>query len=107
MSTEQAVLPASPSRNRWALAGMILGIAIWTVGWILILVAPAQMAIVIAGIVTSAIGLRKAKQVDEAGQAVCGGRGFAIAGLVMNCVAALGILMWLPFWIAFISNGGN
>ena len=107
MSTEQTALPASPSRNRWALAGMILGIAIWTVGWILILVAPAQVAIVIAGIVTSAIGLRKAKQVDEAGQAVCGGRGFAIAGLVMNCVAALGILMWLPFWIAFISNGGN
>lgn len=107
MTADPTALPAAPARNRWALAGMILGIAIWTVGWFLLLVAPAQMAIVIAGIVTSAIGLRKAKQVDESGQAVCGGRGFAIAGLVMNCVAAPGILIWLPFWIAFISNGGS
>ena len=107
MSTEQTVLPAAPSRNRWALAGMILGIAIWTVGWVLLWVPPAQVAIAVAGIVTSAIGLSKARQVDEDGQAVCGGRGFAIAGMVMSCVAALGLLPWLALWIASFSNGGS
>lgn len=107
MSTEQTAPPDCPSRNRWAVAGMTLGIAIWTVGWILLRVPPAQLAIVIAGIVTSAVGLRKAGQVDEEGRAVCGGRGFSIAGLVMGCVAAPGILIWMALWIASFSNGGS
>ena len=107
MTADTTAQPASTSRNRWALAGMILGVAIWTVGWVLLWVPPAQVAIAVAGIVASAIGLSKARQVDENGQAVCGGRGFAIAGMVMSCVAALGLLPWLALWIASFSNGGS
>ena len=107
MTADPTALPAAPARNRWALAGMILGIAMWTVGWFLLWVPPAQMAIAVAGIITSAIGLGKARQVDESGQAVCGGRGFAIAGMVMSCVAALGLLPWLALWIWSFSNGGS
>lgn len=107
MTADPTALPAAPARNRWALAGMILGVAIWGPGWLLLGVPLAQMAIVIAGIVTSAIGLSKARQVDESGQAVCEGRGFAIAGMVMSSVAAPGILIWLILWILSFSNGGS
>lgn len=107
MSTEQTDPPDCPSRNRWAVAGLTLGIAIWTVGWALLWVPPAQLAIVVAGIIASAVGLSRAGQVDEEGRAVCGGRGFSIAGLVMSCVAAPGILIWMALWIASFSNGGS
>lgn len=84
---------------------MILGIAIWTIGWFLLLFPPAQLAIVIVGIVASALGLRSAHRVDEEGRFVCGGRGMAIAGLTMNCIAAPGVLIWSLIFFAGMANG--
>lgn len=96
MTDDQTAQSASKARNKWALAGMLLGIATWTVGWITLFFWPAAV-IVVAGIIVSAIGLRRSKQVDDAGQRVCGGRGQAIAGMIMNCVAAPGVLLWVIF----------
>ena len=97
--------PARQSSNGWALAGMILGIAICTIGWALFWIPPVQVTIVIVGIVASALGLRNSGRVDEEGRAVCQGRGFAIAGLVMNCIAAPGILIWTLIFIAGMASG--
>lgn len=98
MTTDSTAQSASKARNKWALAGMILGIIIWTVGLVLLFLPPAQAVIVAAGIIASIVGLRRSKQVDDAGQPVYGGRGQAIAGMIMNCVAAPGILLWLIFY---------
>lgn len=97
--------PARQSSNGWALTGMILGIAIWTIGWALFWFPPAQLAIVVVGIVASALGLRNSGRVDEEGRVVCQGRGFAIAGLVMNSIAAPGILIWTLLVIIGMASG--
>lgn len=108
MTSEQTAQSDSKARNRWATAGMVLGIVTWTIGWfILFAVPPVQAAIVAVGIIASVIGLRRSKQVDGAGQPACGGRGFSIAGMVMNCLFAPIALVVLAFWIATLSNGGS
>lgn len=97
--------PARQPANGWAITGMILGIAIWTIGWFLLLFPPAQLAIVAVGIVASVLGLRHSHWVDQEGRVVFRGRGMAIAGLTMNCIAAPGVLVWALLFFVGIANG--
>lgn len=108
MTSDSTTQSTSNARNRWATAGMVLGVVAWTIGWVLLFAfTPAQAAIVAVGIIASAIGLRRSKQVDDAGQPACGGRGFSIAGMVMNCLFAPIALVMLALWIATLFNGGS
>lgn len=83
----------APRTNPLAIASLVLSLA-----------AFLTSISAIAGVITGHIALSQIKRTGE------GGRGLAIAGLVIGYVASAFLLLWLLFaiaWIAIPSSGGG
>lgn len=94
--------------NGWAIAGLALGIAVWTAGWVVwLFAAPLQLMAAAAGLVLSAVGYRRSGLVDQYGMSIYRGRIMSIIGLVINSLCVLVVLILAALFWGFIAFFGG
>lgn len=90
--------------NGWAIAGLALGMAVWTVGWVVFLsifleqpaVALILQLLAAAGVLMlSVVGNRRSYLVDQNGRSIHGGRAVSIIGLLINSLC-----VWIVLFLA-------
>jgi hypothetical protein len=91
--------PASPRNNRVAIAALVCGVGQFVLGLLVV----GNIVLAIPAIICGAIGLKQTKQRGE------GGRGMAIAGLVLGILGVMYfvIIVVVLIILASIHNSGS
>lgn len=94
-------MKTTPRINGWAVAGLALGTAVWTVGWFVFLstflqqpaVALLFQLLAAAGVLMlSVVGNRRSYLADQNGRSIHGGRAASTIGLLINGLCVLIVL---------------